>query len=372
MAAVEKFVVLLSLWLLAPGDATQRAMRICRPPPPCNATCHGAAQAPVLLVGDSVSIGYTGPLAQLLAADGRELLHAPFSGDGGACDTRYGLQCAGLWLNSSLAGEAAPRYAAVAFNFGLHDTNDLAFDEEARDEHVPAEEYGANVAEFARRARAAQPQAKLLWLWSTPMHFDMHLEANVQEYNAVALRSLAGGAGATVDATLDLHSAVTAACGPPPYYASQLSPNATRHCPLINDNEEYHYNADGYQVLAGAVAAKLRSLLPPPAVAAPAPAPNAPPNAAAAVAAAATAAAAAAAASTCPDGVTACPGGATCIRDTFSKSGWGCCLHAGAVDCGDSWHCCAADTVCRSNGTNPLTPGQPPRPGPYSHVCEYA
>ena len=47
------------------------------------------------------------------------------------------MQCAPLWLSHSLDGTSAPNYSAIVFNFGLHDTNDLAFDEEARDEFVP-------------------------------------------------------------------------------------------------------------------------------------------------------------------------------------------------------------------------------------------
>jgi hypothetical protein len=54
---------------------------------------------------------------------------------------RYGLQCGALWLGTSLSGAVAPNYSAVVFNFGLHDTNDEAADEEARDEFVPASEY---------------------------------------------------------------------------------------------------------------------------------------------------------------------------------------------------------------------------------------
>ena len=119
------------------------AMRICRPPPPYNAT--GRVKKACLVIGDSVSLGYTndagsgGQLAENMTGI-CDVLHAPFSGDGGACDTRYGLQCGKLWLSTSLSGAAAPEYAAITFNFGLHDTNDLGFDEEARDEHVPLAE----------------------------------------------------------------------------------------------------------------------------------------------------------------------------------------------------------------------------------------
>ena len=40
-----------------------------------------------------------------------------------------------------------------------------------------------------------------------------------------------------------------------------MYPNGTNHCPLINDNEEYHYNSAGWKLLAGEVARELRALL---------------------------------------------------------------------------------------------------------------
>ena len=57
--------------------------------------------------------------------------------------------------------------------------------------------------------------------------------------NKVAAASLLGSAP-LVDSTLDLYAAIVSQCGPPPYYGSKLDPNVTRHCSLINDNEEYH------------------------------------------------------------------------------------------------------------------------------------
>jgi hypothetical protein len=51
---------------------------------------HSLEQA-CLVVGDSVSLGYTSPLTQLLSGT-CSVVHAPFSGDGGACDTNYALQ----------------------------------------------------------------------------------------------------------------------------------------------------------------------------------------------------------------------------------------------------------------------------------------
>ena len=53
---------------------------------------------------------------------------------------------------------------------GLHDTNDEGFDEESRDEYVPPADYGANLKRFVAKIRQHQPQAKIAWLSSTPMH----------------------------------------------------------------------------------------------------------------------------------------------------------------------------------------------------------
>ena len=95
------------------GSPPQRSSRICRPPPPRP----NSSQPVCLVVGDSVSIGMTNGVAIGMAGT-CAVVHAPFSGDGGACDTNYGLQCADLWLGSALDGSPAPKYAAITFNFG--------------------------------------------------------------------------------------------------------------------------------------------------------------------------------------------------------------------------------------------------------------
>ena len=197
MLVVAAGLALLTLALAAPVRHGPRAERICRPAPPAP---NGTKSC--LVIGDSVSLGTTGPAFGAGPCDARgccsggclainmtgncDVLHAPFSGDGGACDTRYGLQCGALWLGANLAGGAAPRYDAIVFNFGLHDTNDGGLDEEARDEHVPLAEYGQNLLAFTALVRKHQPQAQLAWMSSTPMHFAMHLNDNVVAYNALA------------------------------------------------------------------------------------------------------------------------------------------------------------------------------------------
>ena len=139
MAALALFLALLVAVLLsppccfaAPVRHGPRAGRICRPAPPAP---NGTTVPTCLVIGDSVSLGTTGAAFGAGPCEARgccsggclaidmmqecEVLHAPFSGDGGACDIRYGLECGALWLGSNLAGGSAPKYSAITFNFGL-------------------------------------------------------------------------------------------------------------------------------------------------------------------------------------------------------------------------------------------------------------
>ena len=75
--------------LAAGAQTATKALRICRPPPP---KVNSSSVLPTcLVIGDSVSLGYMSPLTQLLRGT-CNAVHAPFSGDGGACDTNYALQ----------------------------------------------------------------------------------------------------------------------------------------------------------------------------------------------------------------------------------------------------------------------------------------
>ena len=113
-------------------------------------------QRTCLIIGDSVSIGYT-PMVANMTADLCDVVHAPFSGDGGACDSSYALKCLPLWLNQTLEGDV-PTYAAVLYNFGLHDTNDKQDDFEARDEFVPL----ADIERLRERVAGGGPPAEVV------------------------------------------------------------------------------------------------------------------------------------------------------------------------------------------------------------------
>lgn len=85
-------------------------------------------------------------------------------------------------------------------------------DEESRDEYVPVDEYGVNLVAFARLIRTHQPAAKVAWLSSTPMHFDMHLNGNVIRYNSMAESELVikpTPPQPLVDSYVDMYTVVT-------------------------------------------------------------------------------------------------------------------------------------------------------------------
>ncbi len=124
----------------------------------------------VLLIGDSISIGYTVPVRVLLGADAT--VHRP---PVNCQHTAYGLANLDAWLGMR------SRWAAIHFNWGIWDTHYLDRDtgELVRDEaalppermrirHTP-EEYRRNLARLVDRLR--QTGARLVWASSTPIMF---------------------------------------------------------------------------------------------------------------------------------------------------------------------------------------------------------
>lgn len=77
--------------------AAVQGVAVCKygPPLPASPTLKN-----VLVIGDSVSIGYTPFVAKALSAVA-VVQHAPWGGDGGAEETAYGVQCLDYFLHSS-------------------------------------------------------------------------------------------------------------------------------------------------------------------------------------------------------------------------------------------------------------------------------
>jgi len=114
----------------------------------------------VLLIGDSISIGYT-PIVQELLKGKAEVIHPSDN-----CEsTLTGLKKLSEWL-----GEG--RWTVIHFNFGLHDLKHV----NAKGERVPVEQgkqlvaldkYEKNLRQLVERLR--KTGARLIWCSTTPV-----------------------------------------------------------------------------------------------------------------------------------------------------------------------------------------------------------
>jgi acyl-CoA thioesterase-1 len=125
----------------------------------------------VLLVGDSISIGYTLPVRELLA--GRANVHR-IPANGG--DTKTGLAKIDAWLGDG-------HWDVIHFNWGLHDLKHVDGPNQ-----VPLPEYRQNLEKLVERMQ--QTGARLIWASTTPVP-DAQLSparhnAEVLAYNAAA------------------------------------------------------------------------------------------------------------------------------------------------------------------------------------------
>ena len=124
------------------------------------ATCGAAAGQPpadndaalprVLILGDSISMGYTVPTRQLLA--GVADVHRPKDNCG---PTSRGVERIDAWLGDG-------SWDVIHFNWGLHD---LKYIDDAR--QVPLEQYEKNLAQLVERLQ--ETGAKLIWCSTTPV-----------------------------------------------------------------------------------------------------------------------------------------------------------------------------------------------------------
>ncbi|HEY6167895.1 MAG TPA: SGNH/GDSL hydrolase family protein, partial [Verrucomicrobiae bacterium] len=128
----------------------------------------------VLLIGDSISIGYTLPVRKLLA--GKANVHRIGTNGG---PTPNGLAHLKEWL-----GDA--KWDVIHFNWGLHD---LKFMPEGK-RQVSPEDYEKNLRELVKQLKATG--AKLIWCATTPVSEGnlnpMRKNDDVNAYNAIARR----------------------------------------------------------------------------------------------------------------------------------------------------------------------------------------
>ncbi len=227
------FLGLLAGWLSAeePGRPPTHV-----PPNPAFVAVTDVAGLPrVLLIGDSISIGYTLPVRAALA--GRANVHRPPENCG---STISGLRSLDLWLGDG-------RWDVIHFNFGLHDLKYL----NAQGKYVPPEQgrqvtplaqYEANLRALV--ARLQRTGAKLIFATTTPVPAGTtgRVEHDEIAYNAVARRVM----HETGAAIADLHAV------------------AALHQTEWQQPQNVHFTPDGYLKLGEVVAASIVAALPVP------------------------------------------------------------------------------------------------------------
>jgi lysophospholipase L1-like esterase len=231
--AIVMTVVGLAVAHAANGKKTTAAKT--RAPNPAFAQITDVAGLPrVLLIGDSISMGYTVPVRERL--EGKANVHRPAENCG---DTARGVKSIDKWLGSG-------KWDVIHFNFGLHDlkyldaTGQLAPPDRGK-QVASLAEYEANLRTLV--ARLKQTRAKLIFATTTPVPTGTtgRMEDDAIPYNAVAVRVMRE-LGVALN---DLHAFVK-----PRQTQLQLPANV-------------HFNNDGSAQLAETVAGKIALLLPP-------------------------------------------------------------------------------------------------------------
>lgn len=168
-------VFLLSGLLSAPAQQPAAPAKAKSAPSPAMAPIQDVAGLPrVLLIGDSISIGYTQPTRKLL--EGKANVHRIPTNGG---PTKNGVANIQKWLGTG-------KWDVIHFNWGIHD---LKFMPDGK-RQVEAADYEANLRSLVATLKATG--AKLIWASTTPIP-EGELNpprkfGQVPEYNAIAAK----------------------------------------------------------------------------------------------------------------------------------------------------------------------------------------
>ncbi|MCK4294422.1 MAG: prolyl oligopeptidase family serine peptidase [Planctomycetes bacterium] len=146
---------------------------------PVTSEAQKPALANVLIIGDSISIGYFGPTKQLLKGKA-VVVHNP----GNAQHTRTGLTKLDDWLGQT-------QWDVIHFNHGLHDLKYV--DKNGRNtsvakgkQQIPIEQYEKNLEQLVQRLK--KTGAELIFATTTPVPdgTGIRVQGDAGKYNAVA------------------------------------------------------------------------------------------------------------------------------------------------------------------------------------------
>lgn len=229
------FLALLTSVTIA-ADAPKQAPKK-RAPHPSLVKVEDVAGLPrVLLIGDSISMGYTLDVRELLK--GKANVHRIPTNGG---PTTNGLKNIKDWLGDS-------KWDLIHFNWGLHDLKYIADDPSKRADpkasgshlQVPLADYEKNLTELVKILQATG--AKLIWCNTTPVPAgsDGRVEGDEKKYNEAAARVMTAASIPTDD----------------------LNAHATAKLTEVQTPANVHFSPSGYHYLAEKVAAVITENLP--------------------------------------------------------------------------------------------------------------
>lgn len=172
--------------------------------------CGHSSEKHMLIIGDSISIGYTPTLTERLTQ--YKVKRIPVNGS----HTRVGVANIDEWLSDH------PGWECISFNFGLHDLS--------HNRLVPIDEYESNLRIISERIKQATPHPVFILTTTSPANETIYKDSDVIAYNEVAIRIMTELGIPMIDA----------------YGASLEIPQLHLHPDLMDD---VHYTAEGYRYL---------------------------------------------------------------------------------------------------------------------------
>ena len=192
----------------------------------------------VMLIGDSISLGYTPLVRELLR--GQANVHRPAENSG---PTIAGIKDLDTWLAvDTPPGQTPAKWDVIHFNFGLHDIKIMSGGLANPALQVPPDQYEKNLRELVKRLQATG--AKLIWATTTPVPDSttlrpLRLETDVVKYNEIAAHVMADNKIPTDD------------------LFNAIRPQETQ----LQAKNNVHFNKQGYQILAQHVADSIKAAL---------------------------------------------------------------------------------------------------------------
>jgi len=192
----------------APGGPSVTSKCPCKPGAPLKPS---STLKNVLIIGDSLSIGYTPAVAKNLS-DIAFVQHAPWdTSDGGAEESEYMDQCLEFWTAHPSGIPFVPD--VVWFNSGMH--NVMINGTGVPGQGGNASAYGPFLKSATSRlvAWAAANKVKLIYAWTTPMLNSVSADGIITDILNPAAGAIMKSFGIP---QVDLHKPIIDYCGPVP------------------------------------------------------------------------------------------------------------------------------------------------------------